>query len=253
MSDEEPKQHVVLCEGFDDRSFWAGWLLHLGCTDPTDRGKRRALDAWGRPVSGGGRYLFRTPGGSSVIVHPFDGRSNAGKTAGEYLRGQVYRPDQMVLNLDSDAENGSADGARAAFRQIVEQHGGKLEDDGDGPFDLDGVRVSAVIWECGDTDPTPGVPRKQTLERLVAAAIQAAYPARGPVVDEWLAAKPRGRVPKPKNYGYSYLAKWYAEHGADDFFRAIWREQEVANRLRERLEETGAWATVASLVADQPG
>ncbi len=22
-------QHVVLCEGYDDRAFWAGWLLHL--------------------------------------------------------------------------------------------------------------------------------------------------------------------------------------------------------------------------------
>lgn len=253
MSDKEEKQHVILCEGFDDRSFWAGWLLHLDCTDPTDRGKRPARDAWGRPVKGGGRYLFRTPGDSSVLVHPFHGRANAGKAAGEYLGGQVYRPDLMILNLDSDAENGSADGARAAFRRIVEDHGGKLEGDGDGPFDLDGVRLSAVIWECGDDDPTPGVPRKQTLERLVAAAIQAAYPARGPVVDEWLAAEPRGGEPRPKNYGYSYLAKWYAEHGADDFFRAIWRQQEVVARLRERLEKTGAWATVASLVDDQRG
>jgi len=27
-------ESVILCEGYHDRAFWAGWLLHLGCTDP---------------------------------------------------------------------------------------------------------------------------------------------------------------------------------------------------------------------------
>lgn len=249
MSDKAGKQHVILCEGFDDRSFWAGWLGYLGCTDPTDRGKRPACDAWGRPVRGGGRYLFHTPAGSSLIVHPFQGRYNAQRAAGEYLEGQVYRPDQMVLNLDSDAENGPGDSARQTIRRIVEHHGGEIEDGSDGPFDLNGVQVSAVIWECDDARSTPGVPPKQTLERLVAAAIRSAYPPRGPVVDQWLIAEPRAGVINHKNYGYSYLAKWYAEHGADDFLRAIWRDEEVARRLRERLEKSGAWATLGSLVA----
>ncbi|MEE8525218.1 MAG: hypothetical protein V3T72_14880 [Thermoanaerobaculia bacterium] len=124
MTEKEAKQHVVLCEGFDDRSFWSGWLLHLGCTDPSERGKRTVTDAWGRPVKGKGRYLFRTPAGSDVVVHPFQGRR------------------------------------------------------------------------------------------------------------------------------YSYLAKWYAAHGADDFLREIWRDEIVARQLRQRLESTGAWGVVARLAED---
>lgn len=45
-------------------------------------------------------------------------------------------------------------------------------------------------------------------------------------------------------------AKWYAEFGADDFFRAVWRDEQVAEQLRERLEKTGAWQTVARLAGD---
>lgn len=112
MTEKETKQHVILCEGFDDRSFWSGWLLHLGCIDPSERGKRTVTDAWGRPVKG------------------------------------------------------------------------------------------------------------------------------------------KGRSPTPKNYGYSYLAKWYAAHGADDFLREIWRDEIVARQLRQRLESTGAWGVVARLAED---
>jgi hypothetical protein len=168
---ETTKQHVVLCEGFDDRSFWSGWLLFLGCTDPSDRGKKPVKDARGRPVTGKGRYLFRTPAGSDVVVHPFQGRFNAGGAVAEYLEG------------------------------------------------------------------------------LVAAAIQAAFPDRGSAVEIWLAAEPRAAI-IPKSYGYSYLAKWYAGHGADDFLREIWRDEAVARELRKRLESKGGWRIVERLVAD---
>ena len=30
-------ESVILCEGYYDRAFWAGWLTHLGCTDPGQR------------------------------------------------------------------------------------------------------------------------------------------------------------------------------------------------------------------------
>ena len=93
-------------------------------------------------------------------------------------------------------------------------------------------------------------PRKQTLERLICAAIHAAHPKRGAGVQEWLDAPPRLETPVSKNFSYSYLAKWYAKHGADDFFRQVWRDGTVAQELRRRLEATEAWKTVESLVAD---
>lgn len=250
MTEKTGQQHVVLCEGFEDRDFWAGWLRHLGCTDPTDRGKKIAQDAWGQQVKGKGRYLFRTPSGSSVIIQPFDGRNKARKTARDYLQGEVNRPDRLVVNLDSDAENGSGEsGALEAIRQIVRDNGGEAASGSAGPFHLDDVWIFPVIWECDDPQ-TPGVPRKQTLERLVTAAIQAAYPDRGPVVADYLAAEPRFEVTPAKSYSYSYYAKWYGNHGVGDFFKAIWLDEAVAHQLRERLEKTGSWETVASLVED---
>ena len=47
---------VVLCEGFHDRAFWAGWLLRLGCTDPgllPDGTRRLVLDPWNKIVADG--------------------------------------------------------------------------------------------------------------------------------------------------------------------------------------------------------
>lgn len=249
MTEKIDKQHIVLCEGFEDRDFWAGWLRHLGCTDPTDRGRKKVTDAWGRTVAGG-KFLFRTPGGSNVIVDHFRGRANARRAAKVYLQGGANRPDRLVINLDSDAENGSGDGgALEAIRQIVRHCDGAAASGSAGPFQLDDVQVFPVIWECADPE-TPGVPGKQTLERLVTAAIQAAYPDRGPVVADYLAAEPRVEVTPAKSYSYSYYAKWYGDHGVGDFFKAIWLDEAVARQLRERLEKTGSWEAVVSLVED---
>ena len=244
---------VILCEGFDDRSFWAGWLQHLDCTDPTNRGKIKARDANNRPVQGQGRYLYRTPTEhSSIEIRPYEGRSNLAKTVRDYLKIHRGSPiDRMILSLDSDAEIGLDQSAADQISGIAASHDSQVQDPQREFFDLEGIKTSAVIWECLDEDPIPGVPQKQTLERLVAASIRAAYPARGPTVEGWLAATPHGEdAITHKNYGYSYLAKWYAKHKADDFFRELWRDEAVAAQLRERLEARGAWAKVEDLVAD---
>jgi hypothetical protein len=245
------KQHVILCEGFDDRSFWAGWLGYLGCTDPSKQGRVKVKDAHGLPVQGSGRFLFHPRAGACIILHPYGGRSKLRGAANEYLKDHKTHPiDRMIFNLDSDAESGSEDTARDVIRGIAAHFGSEVENPGTGTFDLDGIRTSAVIWQCADED-APGVPRKQTLERLVAASIRAAYPARGSAVEEWLAAEPKAEAAVTgKNYGYSYLAKWYAQHGADDFFRALWRDEAVVEQLRRRIEADGAWAMVQDLVAE---
>jgi hypothetical protein len=203
VTEKTRKQHVVLCEGFEDRDF----------------------------------------------VDHFHGRSNARRAAKVYLLGGASRPGRLVINLDSDAENGSREGALEAIRQIARHYGAEGASGNVGPFYIDDVRIFPVIWECADPE-TPGVPGKQTLERLVTAAIQASYPDRGPVVADYLAAEPRVEVPPAKSYSYSYYAKWYGNHGVGDFFKAIWLDEAVARQLRERLETSGAWETVASLVDD---
>lgn len=250
MNAPSRQQYVILCEGYDDRSFWAGWLLYLGCEDPSNQGKKRVKDIYGKTV-GSGSFLFRTPRDVVIIVKPYHGRSKLGFAVKDYIDEQGTCPiDRLILNLDSDAEDDSGSNARDAVRGILIRHGATLDPTSVLEADIAGIRVSAVVWECNDEGGIPGIPRKQTLERLVAASIRAAYPDRGPTVEKWLGAEPKGEGPMtPKNYSYSYLAKWYAEHGADDFFRALWRDEAVARQLRQRLEERGAWAVARALTA----
>ena len=243
---------VILCEGFDDRSFWAGWLTHLGCVDPTDGGRNRDVrDVNDEKVVGKGRFLFATPTGSSLVIQPINGRSNLSRSLRDELKEHRTKPRRRILlNLDSDADSfeTSADRGLESIIGIARDHGVTVEDPRADYFEIDTVAVAAVIWECLD-GVTPGVPAQQTLERLVCASIQAAYPGRGSGVDDWLGAEPPPTTAVgPKHVGYSYLAKWYADFGADDFYRAVWRDPATAEQLKLRLQQTGAWGIVERLV-----
>lgn len=248
------RQHIIVCEGYDDRAFWAGLLVRLGLRDPTvghERGRRpRVNDPWGRPVVGG-QFAFATAAGTFVRLQPCDGGGNVLATAAAYLDGHATRPvGRIVLNLDADRDAGADGGpdSLAAVHNFVERRGGQVSGDGTGT--IDGALVVPVIWACEDGPETPGVPRKQTLERLVCAAIAATHPDRAPSVERWLADPPVSAPVTHKHYSLSYLAKWYAEHGADDFFRALWRDPAVAGELERRLAARGVWQHLLALAQD---
>ncbi|MGH7340868.1 MAG: hypothetical protein ACREKH_10300 [Candidatus Rokuibacteriota bacterium] len=93
------------------------------------------------------------------------------------------------------------------------------------------------------------MPAKQTLERLLTAAIGAAYPERGSAVETWLDASPHG-LRLPRSFAFSYYAKWYADHGAADFYESVWRDELVATELTRRLEATGAKEIVESILKE---
>lgn len=245
MTEFVPGYHVVLCEGFEDQVFWSGWLQErMGCVD-----RRGELDTHGRTVAKG-QFHFHTPQGSSVVVKPYDGRGSLSRAVRAELDVQNTESlRRLVVNLDSDAEDEAAEGARDTVRQIAFQHGASIEVPFGEPFEVAGAKVSAVIWECPNDVMVEGVPTKQTLERLVAASIQAAYPGRGASVARWLDDEPQGGT-SHKNYGLSYQAKWYAQFRSNEFYRAVWRDELVARELQTRLEATGAWAVVEELVGD---
>jgi hypothetical protein len=48
-------ENRILCEGYHDRAFWAGWLLRLGCVDPGAGSEARLViyDPWNTPVTKG--------------------------------------------------------------------------------------------------------------------------------------------------------------------------------------------------------
>ncbi len=205
-------------------------------------------DAWGRPVRGRGRFLFRAPSGSLVLVQPFHGRSNARDAVSEHLGDrQPNKPVRVLLNLDSDGDDTADLSAEDHVRSIALDLGGQETEPGS--YEIGGSLLHAVIWRCDDPAPVPGVPKQQTLERLVAASVQAAYPGRGPAVETWLNAEPAGDT-VTKSFAHSYFAKWYACHGSGNFYEALWQDTRVAEQLTTRLEATGAARIVEAMVAD---
>jgi hypothetical protein len=118
-------ESVILCEGFHDRAFWAGWLRHLGCTDPglptAGRTTRtQLLDPWNTPVTGG-QYAYHSKSGQFIRVRPCHGIGNILPAARVRL-GQ--RPSkrllQLVINIDPDVSaGGTGTGPSGLRRQDV--------------------------------------------------------------------------------------------------------------------------------------
>jgi hypothetical protein len=244
-------QHVILCEGYDDRAFWAGWLLHMGLRDlsrrPDSHRRQQVKDPWDRPVTQG-QFGFATASGAFVRLVSCDGGENVAPMAAQFIKGQPTHPvGDLVLNIDADdSVSAPTTRARDIIRRIVMVAGGSPQPDERGCYVAQGITIRPVIWTCSDSDD-PGVPAQQTLERLVSAACVSAVPTSGPDVARWLANEPRGGD-SHKNYAMSYYAKWFAQdRGPDDFYREIWNRAPVAKELERRLRETGAWAHVESL------
>lgn len=223
---------IILCEGYDDRAFLAGWLLRLGLNDlKPDKGRATPIDPWGLPVSDG-QFAFRAPDGGSVRVQPCHSRGNVFRRAKLRVKGAPSRAlAGLVLAVDHDGVDPTPqfDGVTAKARKL-------------------GVgNVNLAVWHCEDP-ATDGVPDAQTLERVVCAAIVAAYPLRGPSVQTWVAGRPDCPVPKDevghKTLAWSHMAGWYSRHGCGDFYRAVWRDERVATALEDRLTANGAAAAL---------
>ena len=240
---------VVLCEGYDDRSFWSGWLDGFQIIRAS---KSQIVEIKNTGYeSGTGEYALISPTGNFVGVRPVDSDTNLLRNLKSVLRDRPkYAVDRIVISVDPDTVEGDV---RTGLRLEDILREAKASDPNaaiveDNVSLFDGaVTVSLVRWEVAGETPR-GVPPKQTLERLVCHAIQAAYPERAENVADWLAAR---RDPPPRDSGkafsWSYMAGWFPENGCDDFFRAVWRDAKIAAELRKHLEESGAWGVAAAL------
>lgn len=249
-------ESVILCEGYHDRAFWAGWLTHLGCSDPGERpdgtGRVPVSDPWNEPVKGG-QFAFRSRTAQFLRVVPCGGKDNLRRTAGLRLKARQNKElARLVLCVDSDRAADSPEPAsqpwnRSALAAWLKQFG-TVDENGNGDLVLDGgTIVSAVCWEAGDPT-TAGLPAQQCLERLVCAALVAAYPKRGPAVSNWLDSRPEAPVAGPKEFAWSHLAGWYAEYGSETFFRKLWLNDRAVAELQPRLIACGAWQVAEALV-----
>ena len=154
---------------------------------------------------------------------------------------------RLVINVDVDVIAGSPAPGPTGLRQQdvlsqVQQIDTTAVLNADGDIEVDGgaTKVALVRWETADP-PGAGLPDEQTLERLVSAAIIAAYPPRAQAVSDWLTSRPQAAATGPKEHAWSYMAGWYAEQGCEAFYAGIWSDGNIANELELRLRGSGAW------------
>jgi hypothetical protein len=249
-------ESVVLCEGFHDRAFWDGWLTLLGCNSsgfkPGTPGAP-GVDPWGLKV-GHGQFAYRSKSSRFVRVQHCKGRGNVLRLARlRLIERNTKRLERLVINVDVDISVAGGASSATGLRQQdvlhqvqqVDPHA-SISASGDISVDGGATKVSLVRWETGDA-PGPGLPHQQTLERLVCAALAAAYPARAAPVQNWLDARPVPPTTDPKEHAWSYMAGWYADHGCDAFYLNLWKDAIVVDQLEARLRASGAWAIAESL------
>jgi hypothetical protein len=254
-----PVESVVLCEGVHDRAFWKGWLEHLGCEDARPR-RGDAVDPFGETVRKG-HFAFFSKEHSFVRVTPCFGDTKVLQALKNRLPDRTtHGLHRLVVNLDTDADAGDPAGIEertAALRAKVEAHASHDAQpvrlpDGDLAIDRGATLISVVLWSAGDP-ALPHLPAKETLERLVCAAIVAAHPTRGEDVAAWLGSR-RGFFASSaglvKEHAWSHMAGWYADGGCDEFYQAVWRDEAVAIELEARLRPTGAWRVAEALASE---
>lgn len=251
-------ESIVLCEGYYDRSFWQGWLRYMGCADLAEAARNSGVpisvtDVFGEKV-GGGQFYYANRSGGRVRVVPCGGVDRLRPAARRRLAERSGKPKtRIVLALDVDLPVGAylrslADADAASLLQLATEfdEAAHVNDDGDVAIDGGTCILSQIGWVAGD-DPADGLPAMECLERLVCAAIVAAYPDRAPCVQNWLDRRPAPAASKPKHFAWSYMAGWHAEQGCAEFYSQVWRDEKVAAELYARLERSGAWRIAEAL------
>ena len=232
---------VILCEGYHDRAFWKGWLESLGCTGPKGPPTFNPQD---KKVARG-QFAFLSRSQQFLRLVPCEGVDQVLKALRTYLKLRVRRV-IVTRDLDDDA-SAPAPGARLqaihdSVGAIVRQEATAVSRNtsGDLELDPDGTLVSTVVWHVADP-PAPGLPAKQTLERLACAALCHVYPERAGAVDGWLSSRMNAPSAGPKEHAWSHMAGWYAARGCEAFYSGLWKDEAVRSRLEELLRTTGAW------------
>ncbi|HQY64852.1 MAG TPA: hypothetical protein PK141_25840 [Polyangiaceae bacterium] len=229
-----PPDNVILCEGYHDRAFLAGWLEALGCTSCKDKEYRR-----GKPLRGRGQFgFYHTTRDVWARVVPVRGDGNMYPEAELILEGAKTDPIAnlvRVVDRDTNTDAGELGMRRASFEGFLAKvgaNGGRFV----GFID---TQIRLVEWHVADAPATVDLPAKETLERLVCAAIQEVYPARGQAIASWLQSRPdppRGEKAH-KTIAASHMAGWYSERGYEGLFGAVWEDAQTRAALGRLLED----------------
>ncbi|MCX4246069.1 hypothetical protein [Paraliomyxa miuraensis] len=239
---------AIYVEGYHDRAFLKGWLLHRGWQVPGRRksGRKHAIV---NPVTEkeveGGRFAFSSPHDSTFLeLRPMHGDDLLLNEIGRLARRVTPPdPDEIVVVLDVDVDgtqlaDGIARREQSVNARLLSGDPGTTRSGSSWALSS-GVLVHLALWTC-ESEDCRGVPDAHTLERLVSTAIKSVHPERAEAVQAWLDARP---APPPrrtaKEHSWSYMAGWYADLGCDAFLSNVWDDPEIAAALENSLSTSG--------------
>lgn len=242
---------LVLVEGYDDRAFWSGYLQSVrGCTASINISSDRlkALPPRARDLlkQSKGTYTYLNAAGDRVLrVVPYQeqqlGEAPLWALFDESITGRFTRPETplrgIIVCRDDDGTVG--DLPRHRRGDLVQRLGQLNEEDRGGATGIelrDQTLVIPVTWRCEDADD-PVLPAKQTLERVVCAALHHVHPNRAKSAREWLASRPDPSEPAAdhKASAGALWAGWHARDGWAYFFEGLWHDPAVREALTGRL------------------
>lgn len=230
------KRIVFVCEGYDDRAFLKGciktWFDFVDRPDfPDDLGKSR------------GHFVFESASSSAFLriapAHSVDKLTLEASLIGRRL----LDGDRLVIVRDDDTDASAPPLDVVAVQRTV---AATIVEKG-AP---EGVEAKVIAFRS-ESPLTQRLPSKQTLERVVCAALLRVDSTHGEDVHDWLFRTPARNqdVKLHKAHWLAHLAKWRGHLGsADTAYEQLWSIPEVATALRAELEASGAWQVLEACV-----
>lgn len=231
---------AIHVEGYDDRAFVGGLLGHLGWTSVIEAAER---DLYRRAA---GAALKREPGvwyfvheGRALALHP--GKPGEGNKARVWDRALLApldpRQSVAVACVDCDVSFEEDDPASADRQRLADHR------------PTHPVELVAWHWKPGVT--RPGVPKTQTLERLVLGVLSELDGSKGhgAIVERFLEEAPRAARLTAKHFAWATMAKWYGEHGCGDFYQALWKDEPFADVMLATLDAQGTLAKLRAALS----
>lgn len=227
-----PPDNVILCEGYHDRAFLSGWLEALGCTSCKNKPYRG-----GNKLQGSGQFAFHHETRDVwVRVIPVGGDGNIYGEAELILKRANTDPiANVVLVTDRDTDAGETGTRRASFEGFLTKVGAS-----EGRFTGSmATQIRLVEWHVAGVPAKVGLPAKETLERLVCAALDQVYPGRGQAIASWLESRPEPPLvdKEHKTIAASHMAGWYSERGYEGLFGAVWEDARTRAALEGLLKD----------------
>jgi hypothetical protein len=247
----EVSQTIFVCEGYHDRGFLAGWLTVLGCDDLSvgATGVQKVKDPWGKPVIRG-QFGYTDRLKRFLRIIPAHGESQCFSVADGLLQGRdTQRIRDLFVVVDQDD---SASRREDQFQNLVQKHSGTFTSNRLAVLG-DGTKIHLLVLAVPQSVQQDHLPGLQSLERVVCAAIAAAYPGRAKLVARWLTDIGASEEPAAfaKSHSWSHMAGWYPKFGCDAFHSQLWQDDQVKAHLIAILSQSGAWQAVSRALGSE--